>query len=626
MEAIKTSIRSFLFFLVFLLCNKLIFFYINNTSFRLDQTADIYSILIGSFYYDFSILFLLWVLNWINLIVQSITGRISLINKFLYVLLLICLFLYTVLNISGALYYRYNFELPSNRTVEIMWENRHFIGTYLRYYWGYIAGTAIAFAAIIYLIQKKKAIGNTNFKLHSSNNRSLFLMFSLMLSIGFLCIRENIGNGWISPNSSFRFVKPKYYNLIVNPLFNLGYSYLKNINTTDPFIDLMEKKLDPIPDKKIQKENTKSFHFGQFKGKNIIIIIIESASAENFTNSSPSKFEMPFFDSLKKHSLYFSNAYANGYLSSEGVKAIYLGVGNHITEKRIKHPYIKDRTYLGNFLSTINYSSSFFYSNDTYAADYWKAVGYSGVTDYYNSSTLKSDFKKAKDTELPDHLFFPLVANKMKKFKEPFISGIANVSTHNPYDRFPGYESYKKKYSTYSQAASMKYLDEVLENFFNTIQKNTWFQNTIFLFIGDHYSRAEDLLNRSDWGLLQIPIMIYEPSGKLVGNPIYPVQQTDIPATILDLLGIIDPNPSANQSMLIEDPADRQILTRKGNLLLYANDSLFLSYDMLKSKPAGCWNYRKDPKLERELDTPEFLLKQFYKYLAKVKLQFRAVE
>jgi phosphoglycerol transferase MdoB-like AlkP superfamily enzyme len=507
-----------------------------------------------------------------------------------------------------------------------MWQNRHFLFTFIRYHWVYIAGAAGAFAAIIYLIQKKKAIGNTHFRLHSSNIGSLCLMLMLMLFIGIFCIRENIGNGWISPNSSFRFVKPKYYNLIVNPLFNLGYSYLKNINTTDAFIDLMEKKLEPIPDKTIQKENTKSIFFGQFRGKNIFIIIIESASAENFTSSSPSKFEMPFFDSLKKHSLYFSNAYANGYLSSEGVKAIYLGIGNHITEKRIKHPYIKDRAYLANFLSAINYSSSFFYSNDTYAADYWKAVGYSGVTNYYNSSTLNSDFKNSKDSELPDHLFFPLVANKMNEFKEPFISGIANVSTHNPYDRFPGYESYKKQYPTYSQAASMKYLDDVLENFFSSIQKNTWFQNTIFLFIGDHYSRAEDLLNRSDWGLLQIPIMIYEPSGKLVGKSEYPVQQTDIPATIFDMLGIIDPHPSANQSMLIEDPAGREILTRKGNQLLFANDSLFLTYDMLKNKPAGCWNYRKDPKQEQELDTPEYLLNQFYNYLAEVKLQFRAVE
>ncbi|KYP14844.1 LTA synthase family protein [Flavihumibacter sp. CACIAM 22H1] len=622
METITYSIRSFILFYLFLLLNKLIFFCINYASFSLDRLSDGFSIIAGSFYYDFWVLFFFWLLNWaVRLIKNSHpTGKAGKIAELLMVLVV---FGYILFSVSGALFYKFNFELPSNRTLSIMWDNRHFTGVYLRQYSGYLLGLLLALATVIYFIFRKKSHTQAAKQQVVLKRKTLVISVLLFFLTGVYLTREKIGSGWLSPNSSFRFVKPRYYNLVINPFFNFGYSYLKQLNTSDLFIDLLETELPPVEQPVSGSKEDTWKGFGQFRGKNIFLLIIESASAENFDESSPSKFEMPFFDSLKNHSLFFSNAYANGYLSSEGVKAIYLGIGNHIMEKRVKHPYIKDRLYLANLLSGAGYTSSFFYSNDSYAADYWKAVGYAGVRNYYTTPLLDPAYKHLPEQELPDHVFFPLVAEKMNSFEEPFFSGISNVSTHNPYTRFPGYEQYKNKALPFSQAASMRYLDDVLRDFFHRIQANTWFKNTIFLFVGDHYSRAEDLLNRSDWGLLQIPLMIYAPGENLIGKADYPVQQADIPSTILEMVGIPDAFTPAGRNIIGPVTSQRQILTRKGNLLLFANDSLFLSYDMLQRRPVGCWNYRKDPGLKSEITPPALFIKDFFTYLGGLKQVYR---
>lgn len=623
LETTKKSLGLVWWLLVLIGINKYFFYLINQTSFSLNQYADIFSIIEGCLYYDFIIVFIIWSFFWMGMLAGRVVKSKPLMHTTMKAFLTIFLIVYTLLNLTGALFYKYNFELPSNRTISIMWENRDFSGAYLKTYFVYVTATIIFIAAASYLTFKYYHLTVKAIEWNGKAVKGLALSFVILATIAYCCITERKGPGLISPNSSFRFVESKYRDLVVNPLFNLGYSFIKGINTGDVFIDLLENKLPSVADRLHNGYAANNSAYLNFQGKNFFIIVIESGSAENFASSSPGKFELPFFDSLKRHSLYFNNAYANAYLSADGIKAIFTGLGNHISDLRSKHPYIKDRPLIGEILAKKQYHTSFFYSYD--GADYWKTLGFSGIRKYYDQSLVEDSTTVHPAFAEGDQLFFQQAAVKMKHFQEPFLSGIANKDTHNPYDQFAGYTEYRKKSPAFSQAASLRYFDDVLKNFFNTIRNYSWFNNTVFLFVADHYSRADDLQNQSNWGLLQIPMMIFDPGGKLQGTVDYPVQQTDIPTTVINLLGYEDPNQFSNANMLDSTVTDRCILTRKGDLLLYANDSLFMSYDMIKQEINGIWNYRKDPHLKVKINTDSSLQNSFYAYLHKIKMQYRMV-
>jgi phosphoglycerol transferase MdoB-like AlkP superfamily enzyme len=601
--------------IVFILVNRVLFYLVNREIFALDQATELFSILKGSLVFDFPVLWCMWtIIAFVFLLNLRFQTRWS--ERIYLAVLFILLTGYTLLNVTGALYYRDNFELPSNRTLHTIWENRGLAGIYIQSTLPFLLigiGISLLFFYLIktWCVPREKRSTEKRVPV-----RSALLSFAIITLVAVGCIRENIDTKILSPNSAFRFVKSKYRDLIVNPAFNLAYSQFKSFNTNELLVNLLEE----LPEESHSKTvDSSANQFGKYRGRNIFVIVIESASAENFEKGSESKFDMPFFDSLRGHSLFFTNAYANAYNSADGVKAIFSGMGNHILINSAKHPYYKDRPMPGEILKRHNYQPGFFYSKQ--GAGYWKGLGFAGIENYLTEDELPV---KAATYPTTDDAFFQLTARSMHILKEPFVAGIQNRATHYPYHLFDNYDDYAKISKPFTQAASMRYFDDVLRNFFSVIKQYDWFRNTIFIFVGDHFSRAKDLLNQSDWAELQIPLMIYSPGGEFQGEAHYPVQQTDIPVTIMEMVGIRDPNQYSNYNLL-DSTAPHQILARKRDHLLYADDSLFISFDLVTRSVKGVWNYRKDPFLKDELKTDSSHLEKLNSYLRDIKNQYRKV-
>lgn len=607
----------FFILLTFFVLNKLLFYSIVRESFSLNDLSDFLPLLKGMFYYDIVFVFSFWTLYVAQLLIVEKRPAKKIPVLIIRSLFIAAAFVYSLIHFVGAVFYKYNFELPSNRTVTIMWNNRHFAAQYSNMYAGYFLLVVGLVAGISYLLFKKRQ--KVQISAHAPAAAILALVLGIMAAA---CLYESKGNGLLTPNSSFRFVDSKYRDLVVNPVFNLAYSYAKGVQPNDLFIDLLEQTVPPTEtDANCTNTPRPDQFFGRYRGKNVMIIVMESASAENFDAASPSKFEMPFFDSLKKHSLYFSNAYANSYVSIGGVKALYTGISNLITDTRPNHPYVLHHARVCELAREQGYATSFYYSQHFKAADYWKIVGFAGVRDYIDGSmnTKKPDHS----VNVSDKAFFAAAANELKQQPQPFFTGIANTDTHNPFNQFPEYAEYRSKSANLSQAASMRYFDDVLRDFFHQIESNPWFANTLFVFVGDHYARADDMLNRSDWGLLRIPMMLYDPNRSVIGTATYPVQQIDIPWTLQHLLGL-KAVTSATPHLLDSSVTGRHILTRKGNELLFAGDSLFSRYDLIQQKITGVWNYRLDPFLRqpRPEKIPE-TSRLFQKQMAEVKRLYR---
>ena len=143
----------------------------------------------------------------------------------------------------------------------------------------------------------------------------------------------------------------------------------------------------------------------------------------------------------------------------------------------------------------------------------------------------------------------------------------------------------------------MNYYNECLQQFFSNASKQSWYNNTVFIFCSDHwmYPNAKDLRSDIVQGF-HIPIFIFEPARpqqKMVNDP---VSQLDILNTVLNITGTKNPFISYGNNLLdsVQDPA-RVVFSKENNNLYEAIDSSYvLGFNPVTAKPEFCYNYKTD--------------------------------
>ncbi len=93
-----------------------------------------------------------------------------------------------------------------------------------------------------------------------------------------------------------------------------------------------------------------------------------------------------------------------------------------------------------------------------------------------------------------------------------------------------------------------------MQEFFNNIQNEEWFKNTIFIITADHTSGVnynKDYKNKI--GRYAIPLVVFKGDGSLAGESNTIVQQIDIMPTILNEIGYSKPYLAFGKSMFSEE-------------------------------------------------------------------------
>ena len=117
-------------------------------------------------------------------------------------------------------------------------------------------------------------------------------------------------------------------------------------------------------------------------GKNIVIIIVESLSAEFTGIGNPGHGYTPFLDSLAEKGLYFKNRFANGRRSIDAPPSILAGLP-HLRDETFFCAEFKTLHGLGTVLKSHGYNTSFFHGgkNGTMFFDVFSRR--MGFDDYY---------------------------------------------------------------------------------------------------------------------------------------------------------------------------------------------------------------------------------------------------
>ncbi len=295
------------------------------------------------------------------------------------------------------------------------------------------------------------------------------------------------------------------------------------------------KFLQTLPSDSIKREIS---YAGAEKNNNIILVMIESLSAEYMGIFGNKKNLTPNLDKLSKESLLFTSLYATGTRTTRGLEAVTLSIpptpGRSIV-KRIGHE--SNMFSLGNILKSKAYNTKFLYGGRGYFDNmnaFFSGNGY-GVIDQNSVSKEQIGFSNAWGMA-DEYLYQQVIkaADFSYNANQPFFFHVMTTSNHRPYT-YP--DNRIDIPSGTGRSGAVKYTDWAINNFIQQAKKRAWFDNTIFVFVADHTAGSAgkvDLpINR-----YHIPLMIYAPKLLAAGEFNKIISQIDIAPTLLGLMNM----------------------------------------------------------------------------------------
>lgn len=278
---------------------------------------------------------------------------------------------------------------------------------------------------------------------------------------------------------------------------------------------------------------------GSLKGKNVVIIILESFAKEYVGGFNNGIGYTPFIDSILNESYVFTNSFANGKRSIEALPCILTGI-----PQLMNSPYALSN-YAGNKLNGLpevlkeeGYLTSFYHGGANGTMGFNGFVGVAGIENYYGLDEYPN---KEEDYDglwgIFDEPYLQYYAKELNEKQQPFFSTIFTVSSHHPY-KIPAKHIGKFPKGDLPLHETVGYTDYALKQFFKTAEKMPWFNNTVFVFTSDHSAQSKNDNYKTKLGQFAIPFFIYAPSTYLKGKSDDYFQHIDVTPTILGLLGI----------------------------------------------------------------------------------------
>lgn len=476
---------------------------------------------------------------------------------------------FLILNNIDIEYYRYTQKRSTTDFVQLIQlgtDISNLIPIYLKKFWPITIFTIVQ----IWLILKIKNIPNVNHVNSFKNIAKSFIIFlvsALLLVVG---ARGGIQLKPINPINAGELSNSKNSNLILNTPFCLLQSINQNkLKTLDYF---KKNEINSIYNNFIKTTSDKQ------ETKNIVILIMESYSKEFVGFYNESGFT-PFLDSLMKHSLVFTNAYANGVKSIDALPAIISSIPPLMNDPFITSSYAQNKyNSLPSLLKKENYSTSFFHGGTKGTMGFYSYSIKAGFENYYGKEEFKNDEFSDGVWGIYDKPFFEFFYKQLNKKNEPFFSTFFSLSSHLPFTLPKEYLEKNKIKKNIGIRETILYSDHAMSQFFHLAKKESWFKNTIFIITADHtspYSYNKKYKNKV--GRYAIPLIIFSGDSSIQGTNNKIVQQIDIMPSILELTNYNKKYFTFGKSMI--NGADWAVCYRSGKYQLITNNGILINSD-----------------------------------------------
>jgi phosphoglycerol transferase MdoB-like AlkP superfamily enzyme len=314
--------------------------------------------------------------------------------------------------------------------------------------------------------------------------------------------------------------------------------FYKGISTEDAFrlirANLKTREAEYVSngpfsiERKIQGE-------GSEKRWNVVMVSVESFSADFMATFGNTEGITPFLDSLAQHSLLFTNLYATGTRTVRGLEALSICVPPTPGQSIVRRPNNEGLFSLGKIFNDKGYVSQFIYGGYGYFDNmgyYFENNGYKLI----DRSALKSE--EIDDENIwgvADENLFELALREIDAevgAGHPVFSHIMTTSNHRPFTYPDGRIDIP---SHTSRQGAVKYTDYAIGKFIREAAAKPWFSNTVFVIVADHCASSAGK-TELPVDKYHIPMLIYSPGHIVPASMDRLMSQIDMGPTLLGLL------------------------------------------------------------------------------------------
>ncbi len=308
--------------------------------------------------------------------------------------------------------------------------------------------------------------------------------------------------------------------------------------------------------------------------KNVVLITIESYSADFMKMYGNEQNITPFLDNLAQKSLLFTNLYAVGNRTVRGLEAVTLCFPPTAGESVVKRKDNKDKFSTGAVFKQKGYNVKFLYGGDAFfdnMEDFFVGNGYD-IVDKKSFTPDEITFANiwgVCDEDMANKAI--KVMNTEAKTGKPFFNHWMTVSNHRPFTypnnkiNIPG--------DAKSRDGGVKYTDYALKKFFEMASKQPWYKNTVFVILADHCASSAGK-TELPVDKYKIPAMIYSPGFIQPQNYTNLMSQIDIMPTLFGLLHFNYQSKFFGQDVLKPDYKPRALVATYQDLGLIKDNVL----------------------------------------------------
>lgn len=275
-------------------------------------------------------------------------------------------------------------------------------------------------------------------------------------------------------------------------------------------------------------------HAGTERRLNVVLISVESLSADYLGKFGNAKGLTPNLDRLADSGMLFTRLYATGNRTVRGLEALSLAVPPTPGQSIVRRPDNESLFSLASVFNSKGYDSSFLYGG--YGT--FDNMNYFFAHNGYNvKDRLELNSNQITHENIWGVADEDLYAMALREFDEtsqkgkPFFAHIMTTSNHRPYT-FP---ENRIDLPTGSRQAAVKYTDWAIGHFIKQASEHSWYKDTVFVIVADHCSSSA---GKTDLPAerYHIPLIVWSPAHIPAQKVDRLMSQIDVTPTLLGLL------------------------------------------------------------------------------------------
>lgn len=350
---------------------------------------------------------------------------------------------------------------------------------------------------------------------------------------------------------------------------------------------------------------------------NVIMITIESFSADFMKRFGNTQGITPVLDSLAKQSVLFTNMYATGTRTVRGMEALTLAVPPTPGSSIVRRNDNEGLFTVGSIFKDAGYKRTFFYGGDGYFDNmnqFFSGNGFD-IVDRGRKIMMKDKLATArtfiadKDVQFEnawgicdEDIYKAVIRDADEDYKQgkKFFNFVMTTSNHRPFT----YPANKIDIPQGSREGAVRYTDYAIGKLVEEAKTKPWFANTVFIFVADHCasSAGKNEINVSKY---HIPCLVYNlPNTKPV--ELSPVcSQIDLYPTVFNYLNWSYKSNLFGENVNAAQYQPRALVGTYQKLGYLKNDTLIVLGPQQK---ADCYAYKQQTDEQKQAPMNDHLL------------------